>query len=139
MHQAHALAVSVPKSGRTWLRFFMQHYFCERAGVPLSISPATGSYPNVHFSHDLWHHLTTPRQHERMLGVHLIPPRVRRRKKVILIMRDLRDVMVSLHLHLTKRGFKTSASFEGSLSEMVRDRVFGIERVVAIQNHWLTE
>lgn len=54
-------------------------------------------------------------------------------------MRDPRDVMVSLYLHLQKRGFKTGLSFDGSLSEMIRDPRLGIENLINIQNHWLAE
>lgn len=54
-------------------------------------------------------------------------------------MRDPRDVMVSMYLHLTKRGFKTGATFEGSISEMIRDPRFGIEAIVDTQNFWLRE
>lgn len=142
MHQADAFVVSVPKSGRTWLRVCLQHYFCSKADMPLTLStPVLGprKIPSLHFSHDLWHHLTTPRWYERMLGAHLIPPGLRDERKVVLLLRDPRDVLVSLYLHLQKRGFKTGASFQGTLSELIRDRRFGIHVLVAIQNYWLNE
>ena len=142
MHLADAFIVSIPKSGRTWLRLCLQHYFCTRAGVPVTLERRglrSPNIPNLQFSHDLWHHLTTPRRHERLLGAHLIPPSLRDRSKVVLAIRDLRDVLVSLHLHLHKRGFKTGASFSGSLPELIRDPRFGVEKLVAIQNHWMYE
>ena len=30
---ADAYVVSIPKSGRTWLRFFLRHYLCSTEGV----------------------------------------------------------------------------------------------------------
>ena len=47
--------------------------------------------------------------------------------------------MVSLHLQLTKRGFKSGASFQGSVKDCIVDPVFGAESTVAIINHWLDE
>lgn len=143
MLQADALVVSVPKSGRTWLRFFLEHYYCARAGASVSFATRwnqlSSPIPDICFSHDLWHHVTTPVSYERILGVHLIPPQLRKKKKIILLLRDPRDVIVSLYLHLQKRGFKTGVSFDGSLSEMIRDSRLGIRTLLEIQNHWLEE
>ena len=140
--EADAFLVSIPKSGRTWLRFLIRHYLCARAGIPFSIDPAgdePGSVPRLACSHDLWEHLTAPRLVDRMLGKYLLPPRPRRSQKVILAIRDLRDVMVSLHIQLTKRGFRSGAAFEGGIDEMIRDPRFGANRTVDIINYWLDE
>ena len=47
--------------------------------------------------------------------------------------------MVSLHLQLTRRGVRSGVRYDGTLSEMIRDRRFGAERSVAIINTWLDE
>lgn len=76
MSRADAFVVSIPKSGRTWLRFCLQHYLCSRAGYPVSLSLTrvqSREVPDIRFSHDLWYHLTTPRRHQQILGTHLIP------------------------------------------------------------------
>lgn len=140
--EADVFLVSIPKSGRTWLRFMVRHYLCAQASLPFSIESSADepdSIPRLACSHDLWEHLTAPRLVDRALGKYLLPPGPRRSRKIILGLRDLRDVMVSLHIQLTKRGFRSGASFEGSLSEMIRSPRFGVDRTVDILNHWLEE
>jgi hypothetical protein len=140
--RANALVVSIPKSGRTWLRFFLRHYLSSRAGLAFSIRPSAAerrAVPDVQCAHDLWEHLTTPRRWDRLRGRYLIPAGTRRRARIVLAVRDLRDVMVSLHMQLTKRGFASGARFDGTLKQLIRHPAFGAERAVEIQNHWLAE
>lgn len=47
--------------------------------------------------------------------------------------------MGSLYLHLKRRGFKTGASFAGTLSDLTRHPQLGIDNLLSIQNHWLAE
>ena len=140
--RADRFVVSIPKSGRTWLRVFLQHYLCSGAGVEFALklrADAPPEIPRVEFTHDLWEHTTAPRLYDRLRGKYLIPGPVRRRARVVLAVRDLRDVMVSLHTHFAKRRFHSGASFEGDLGALVRDSRFGAERSVAIVNRWLAE
>jgi hypothetical protein len=134
--------VSVPKSGRTWLRFFLRHYMCQSAGVEFSEKPPlfdrTG-LPRIDFTHDLWAHRAAPPLWRRATGYYLIPRSTRRSAKILLLYRDLRDLIVSLHLHLTKRGFKSGAAFQGTVKECIADPIFGVESTVDIINHWLCE
>ncbi len=139
---ADAFLVSIPKSGRTWLRFSLRHYLCAQAGIPFAIDPGDDEprhLPLVHCSHDLWEHLTAPRWVDRVRGKYLIPPRPRRTARIILAVRDLRDVMVSLHLQLTRRGFRSGARYDGTLTDMIGDPRFGAARSVDVLNLWLAE
>ena len=137
-----AFLVSIPKSGRTWLRFSLRHHLCSLAGIPFSIDRADDEPDHLPFlacSHDLWEHLTAPRLRDRVRGKYLIPPGRRRAARIVLVVRDLRDVMVSLHLQLTRRSFRSGARFDGSLSELIADPRFGAARCVDILNLWLDE
>src|SRR5437660_5963622 len=46
-----AIIVSVPKSGRTWLRAFICAYFCKRFGLEFTLRPDAYHFPA---SHGLW-------------------------------------------------------------------------------------
>ncbi len=95
--------------------------------------------PRVAFAHDLWEHLSAPRRWDRLAGSYLIPRAARERARIVLLVRDLRDVMVSLHLQLTRRGFRSGLRFGGDLSALLGDPGLGVERSVDILNYWLAE
>ena len=136
LSQATGIVVSVPKSGRTWLRVLVQAYVAAVTGMPFSLNTLElqkQGAPHLIFTHDLWQHLTTRRFKDRIRGKYLVPPGVGRRKPMILLARDPRDVVVSLFFQLTKR----TAKYDGSLAEMIRDPGFGIGFVVEVMNTWM--
>src|SRR5215212_9856138 len=50
-----AIVVSIPKSGRTWVRTFLCAYFCKRYGYPFSLQPEQSGdarIPRIIYSHD---------------------------------------------------------------------------------------
>lgn len=122
--EADAYLVSIPKCGRTWLRVFLGAYFEKLARTP-----------NIRHTHDLWDHRTKSRWYEQIRGKRLIPQPDRGKKPVLLVVRDPRDLLVSLYFHLTKR----TGEFQGTIAELVRDPLFGIESIVSVWNHWLKE
>lgn len=127
---ADAFVVSIQKSGRTWVRVFLKAYFSEWSRVH-----PDGTLPNLVYTHDLWEHRAKEHFGERLRGKWLIPSADARRKPILLVVRDPRDVMVSLFFHLQKR----SGTFRGDLPALLRHRTFGVRRVVAIMNRWLDE
>src|SRR2546430_15767816 len=55
------IILSVPKSGRTWIRAFLCAYFCKRFGVEFTLRPGSYCQPGsslLIFSHDLFEHRT---------------------------------------------------------------------------------
>ena len=101
-----AIILSIPKSGRTWLRAFLCAYFCRRFGLEFTLR--TGRYdlpgfPRIVFSHDLFEHRTKGDRWDRIRGKYLVPRRELNRAKIILLARDPRDCFVSLYLQLTRR------------------------------------
>ena len=134
--RASALVVSIPKSGRTWVRVLMHHYLSEMEEVPFVLDGAElqrRGMPNVIFTHDLWEHRTTRSFKDRLRGKYLISGRLCLHKPIVLLARDPRDVVVSLFFQMTKR----TVQFRGTLSEMVRDPTYGIHLIVDVMNTWL--
>jgi hypothetical protein len=135
---ADLIVVSIPKSGRTWLRVFLHAYFCaleKREFTLRSRDLFTGNVPKFIFTHDLYGYLTALRLKDRISGRHLIPPPPSRQKRILLLSRDPRDVIVSLFFHFTKRVKR----YRGDMHDMIHDPRFGIMRVVDIMNTWLAE
>src|SRR4030095_3722344 len=137
------IILSIPKSGRTWLRAFLCAYFCRRFGLEFTLR--TGRYdlpgfPRVVFSHDLFEHRTKGDRWDRVRGKYLVPRRELKRAKIILLARDPRDCFVSLYLQLTRRDPNAPVQLkQKTVSEMLRDEKFGMCAIIDAMNHWLKE
>ena len=136
-----ALLVSIPKSGRTWLRTFLGAYFCEKVGQPFTLGPEQyEGVPHVIYTHDLFEQRTKADRWDKVRGKYLIPPQERRRLPVILLARDPRDAFVSLYIQLTRRTKETPNELKQmSAAQLLRDPAFGIASMVEIMNSWLEE
>lgn len=135
---ADAIFVSVPKSGRTWLRVFIYRYYSATCNVNFTLNEkeiVAGSLPQFIFTHDLWEHRATARPKDRWRGKHLVPPRAAREKKIVLLARDPRDVLVSLFFQQSKRMHR----YAGTLSDMLRHPRFGVRLIVDVMNAWIAE
>jgi hypothetical protein len=135
---ADAIFVSVPKSGRTWLRVFLYHYYSATYRVNFTLNEKeifAGTLPKLIFTHDLWEHRATARPKDRWRGKHLVPPRAAKEKKIVLLARDPRDVLVSLFFQQSKRMNR----YAGTLSDMLRHPRFGVRLIVDVMNVWMTE
>lgn len=125
--------VSYPKCGRTWLRYLLQNYF-SATGVPLrhfrdsSIQAPEGG-PVVKFEHDLGNWIPAP---SKLSNLTFNNP-MYESKKVIFLVRDPRDTLVSSWFHLTFR----EPIYRRSLSEFIRDDILGIRKIVAFTNMWI--
>ncbi len=136
-----ALVVSIPKSGRTWVRTFLCAYFCEKLGQPFTLEPKQyEGVPRVIYTHDLFEQRTKADRWDKLRGKYLIPQGERDRLPVILLARDPRDAFVSLFIQLTRRTKETPDELkQKSASELLRDPAFGIESMVEVMNSWLAE
>lgn len=132
------LLASYPRSGSTWLRFILFHYIglVEDGGwdadfhklddkmVALGRSDLRKPWP-----HDALPRFVKTHQPYRML----LFARVER---ALYLVRDPRDVMVSYFHYLRHR---TEEPFKGTLSELVRDKSYGIDRWSDHVLSWQTE
>src|SRR5213080_731910 len=137
------IILSIPKSGRTWLRAFLCAYFCRRFGLEFTLRPGRydlPGFPRVVFSHDLFEHRTKGDRWDRLRGKYLVPRRELNRAKIILLARDPRDCFVSLYLQLTKRDPNAPIKLgQKTVSEMLRDRRFGMHAIINAMNDWINE
>ncbi len=138
-----AIILSVPKSGRTWLRAFLCAYFCKRFGLEFTLRPdryQERRIPRLIFSHDLFEHRTKGDRWDRFRGKYLVPRSELGRAKIILLARDPRDCFVSLYLQLTRRDPNAPFKFRHkTASEMLRHRRFGVRAIINAMNDWISE
>lgn len=143
LSEGTAIIVSIPKSGRTWLRAFVCAYFCKRFGLEFTLRPERYSQPGIPrliFSHDLFEHRTKGDLWDRLRGKYLVPRRELSRAKVILLARDPRDCFVSLYLQLTRRDPNAPADLrQKSVGDMLRDKNYGVRAIVRTMNDWINE
>src|SRR5216117_859492 len=137
------IILSVPKSGRTWIRAFLCAYFCKRHGLEFTLQPARYNqpgFPRVIFSHDLFEHRTKGDLWDRLRGKYLVPRRELGRAKIILLARDPRECFVSLYLQLTRRDPNAPLKLRHKTSSaMLRDRRFGVRAIIDAMNDWISE
>jgi len=137
------IVISIPNSGRTWVRTFLCAYFCARYEHPFSLHPETyhdSRIPRIIYTHDLYEHYTKTRWWERVRGKFLVPPAQIRRAKIILLARDPRDAFVSHYIEMTRRTAETANELKSqAVGDVLRDPIFGIVLIVETMNAWLTE
>ena len=138
-----AIVVSIPKSGRTWVRTFLCAYFCKRYEHPFSLEPEEYGdvrVPRIVYSHDRFEQRTKADRWDKLRGKYFIPVAERRRAKIILLARDPRDTFVSHYLQLTRRTRETPEDLkQKEIGEVLRDGRHGIVSMIEIMNDWLDE
>jgi len=138
-----AIVISIPNSGRTWLRTFLCAYFCARCEHPFSLHPETyhdSRIPRIIYTHDLYEHYTKTRWWERVRGKFLVPPSEIKRARIILLARDPRDAFVSHYVEMTRRTAETTDQLKSrAVGDVLRDPIFGIAFIIHTMNEWLKE
>lgn len=128
--------ISFPKSGRTWTKTIVENYLCRLHGLPdftfeeflpwVRVGSAR-KIPRIEFMHPYCTETdpaVTDRLMERIAG-----------KKVIVLVRDPREVVFTYYFRLSKR-FKDPRVRSMSLSDFIRHPSFGIGRIVDFTNTW---
>jgi sulfotransferase family protein len=136
-----AFVVSIPKSGRTWVRTFLCAYFCRKVHQPFTLHPEQfAGLPRVIYTHDLFEQRTKADRWDKLRGKYLIPYRERSLHPVVLLARDPRDAFVSLYVQLTRRTKETPEALKAqSISQLLRDPAYGIVSMVQVMNSWMAE
>jgi Sulfotransferase domain len=137
------IVVSIPKSGRTWVRTFLCAYFCQRYGHPFSLTPeqyGDARIPRLIYSHDRFEQRTKADRWDHVRGKYFIPAGERRRAKIVLLARDPRDTFVSHYVQLTRRTRETPDQLkQKDIGDVLRDGRHGIASMIEIMNGWLKE
>ncbi len=138
-----AIVISVPKSGRTWLRAFYAAYFCARYEHPFSLEPeryGDARMPRIIYTHDLFEHRTKGRWWDRVRGKFLVPAAELRRAQIVFMVRDPRDAFVSHYVQLSRPSADAPEKLKTiTASEMLRDPLLGIGQMVQTMNDWRRE
>lgn len=124
--------ISYPKSGRTWLVLLigktLEGHLGQKVQDPQKLRQFVRPWRNLPYI--LWHHEGgTSKCLPEELGRDKTWYRGR---KVLLMVRDPRDVLVSFYFHKSRR----DAAFSGSIEDFVRQRRGGIETIVTFYNIW---
>jgi hypothetical protein len=127
--------VSFPKSGRTWLRVLigrtLQNYYGVDENVILKtdmICSLDSRLPKLIVSHDDFAQDKPPERISHNKSKY-------KSKLVIFLVRDPRDVLVSLYFHKKfRRG--ESKKYNGEIADFIKLKSGGIESLVAFYNAW---
>ena len=137
--------LSYPKCGRTWLRLMLGKAIACHFAVPMeedilflrSYKALPAAAPRITVIHDDRPMLKTPDELETSKEKY-------RDKRVIFLVRDPRDVIVSSYFEMTKRGRIFGENpyesrrpiFEGSLPAFIRNPVGGFDTLLCFYNIW---
>ncbi len=133
---ADIVILSIGKSGRTWLRVLINKYLSLYYDIPFglgNLNSINSKIPSIVYSHEAWLHFSEANWVQRVLGKYVIPDKVLSKKKIILHVRDPRDIVVSLYFHKTKRAKK---KVQYTMTEFIRHRKFGIKNIIFVMNLW---
>lgn len=147
---AKVFMVSFPKSGRTWMENLVWAYI--KSGGNTSIEKTEHFIATHDCADDPWQdHLTYRDLHEAF------KPKIYRDKKLIFLVRDPKDVVVSYFWQKTVREpwllpqtdnyerwlrdncLEKDFHFKGNISEFIRDDIYGIKKIVRFMNLWAEE
>lgn len=124
-----ACVVSFQKSGRTWLRVMLAKVLSLKYNKRISLETQTMTLfkpdPNVFFTHAGCTRNNNLLNFGKML----------KNKKIVLLVRDPRDEIVSLYHDHTKRNFW----YKGDISSFIRDPDWGLKKVLNFMNLWAEE
>lgn len=126
--------LSFPKSGRTWHNLMLGHYLATASGAPetealnLALLCQRLDVPLIAYSHGgAYFSDAVPSRHPTVGD-----PELLRGKRVLLLIRDPRDILVSAFFHARDR----KGVWSLGLSDFVRNDRTGISKILAAYSRW---
>lgn len=119
---------SFPKSGRTWVRFFLAVYYARARDSKQDLEFShivRKNYPRIYFAHGFNLAMSLNEVRRELI-------RWEKRPAVFLV-RDPRDIVVSWYFHIQKRERSSDAAVS-TLEAFVRDPEFGIVPIIEYLN-----
>lgn len=124
--------ISFPKCGRTWLKVMMTKALASHFGIEdvntlnlPRMSRICPGIPKIRDSHEDSPHWKTPAQlsttKEQFKG-----------KKVIFLIRDIRDLVVSNYFQMSRR----ENGYSGDLSSFLHEQIGSVDTMIAYYNIW---
>ena len=124
--------VSFPKTGRTWLNYMIKQM------VKQSNHPLKNNENFIFNEHDNSEIIIENGTRNNPLDVFKFTSRKRyRRGKVLFLVRDPRDVVVS-HFHQVTKRSRNPFVFK-SISDFVKDDILGFNRIIHYYNLWFSQ
>lgn len=123
--------ISYPKCGRTWVRILLSKYAEQMRFDQKKLSKDyLRLYLNiVKFDHGQGNWVPFPKKIKKLKFNH----KKYKNNKILFLVRDPRDVLVSSWYHLKYR----ENIFKKDLSFFIRDELIGIDKIIAFMNLWI--
>ena len=128
--------ISYPKTGRTWLRMLMKQALHQHLGIPIKdplefheLTNYDNRLPRISVAHDDEPHWKKPSE------LTTNKKRWYRNKKVILVIRDPRDTMVSLYIQMTRR-WKVFTPSDKSMNDYIWQERGALKTMIRYYNIW---
>jgi hypothetical protein len=138
--QEQVTVISFPKSGRTWLQVMMGEYITRYCRLDVGNVIALHQYtkrlegiPRIRFSHDFRPQWKTPGELQTDKSMY-------RHQKILLLVRDPRDILVSSYFEKTRRKPAKRKDRSGSgmtIKQFIYQDTGGIDTIIAFYNNWV--
>lgn len=130
------ILVSYPKCGRTWLQYmfdtaislYIDSNFVEKYSIRYYYRKLR--MPLLYTNHD-----GTGEGMKSFLDIKYEKKHEFKRKNVIFLIRDPRDVVVSFYFQMKKRAHP-KIRFNGTIQEFIRSEYYGVKSIVSFYNMW---
>lgn len=136
--QTECVIISFPKCGRTWLRIMLNKIIIDEYKIKkgdlletFTLTKKIKEIPNINFTHDDEPHLKSFEEISTNKSKYA-------NKKIIFLVRDPRDVIVSYYFQYTKRNDRKQANdnFDGTISEFLHHTTGRIDNILHFYNIW---